>query len=116
MKREFFRDKRVRLALSHAIPVQNIIDVVFKGLARPVTGPMLPGSSSNDETIAPIPFDLDRSAKLLSEAGWEDSDGSGVRSKVINGSRVPATFDLMIFSDAPSFLTIAEIIKENCRK
>ena len=116
MKREFFKDKRVRWALSHAIPVQDIIDVVFKGLARPVTGPMLPGSSSNDETITAVAFDLDRSAKLLAEAGWEDTDGSGVRSKTINGEKVPARFDLMIYSDFPSFLTIAEIIKENCRK
>lgn len=116
LKREFFKDKRVRWALSHAIPVQDIIDVVFKGMARPITGPMLPGSSSNDVSIPPVPFDLDRSGKLLAEAGWEDTDGSGVRSKTINGEKIPARFDLMIFSDAPSFLTIAEIIKENCRK
>ena len=116
MKREFFKDKRVRWALSHAIPVQNIIDVVFKTMARPLSGPLLPGSSSNDASIPPVPFDLARSAQLLSEAGWEDTDGSGVRSKTINGQKIPARFDLMIFSDAPSFLTIAEIIKENCRK
>src|SRR4029077_6323562 len=92
MKREFFKDKRVRWALSHAVPVQDIIDVVFKGLAKPISGPMLPGSSSNDATIPPVPYDLDRSAKLLSEAGWEDTDGSGVRSKSINGEKVPARF------------------------
>ena len=115
-KREFLKDKRVRWALSHAIPVQNIIDVVFKGLARPITGPMLPGSSSNDSSIMPVAFNLDQSAKMLSEAGWEDTDGSGVRSKTVNGEKIPARFDLMIFADAPSYLTIAEIIKENCRK
>jgi ABC-type transport system substrate-binding protein len=116
MKRELFKDKRVRWALAHAIPVQNIIDVVFKGLARRVTGPTLVGSTSYDATIPEIPFDLSRSAQLLSQAGWEDSDGSGVRSKVIAGEKVHARFDLMIFADAPSYLTIAEIIKENCRK
>jgi ABC-type transport system substrate-binding protein len=116
LKRDFLKDKRVRWALSHAIPVQNIIDVVFKTMARPVTGPTMVGSSSYDSTIPPVPFDLARSAQLLSEAGWEDSDGSGVRSKTINGDKIPAKFDLMIFADAPSFLTIAEIIKENCRK
>lgn len=116
MKREFFKDKRVRWALSHAIPVQNIIDVVFKGMARRTTGPTLIGSSSYDASIPEIPFDLERSAELLSEAGWEDSDGSGVRSKTVNGQKIVARFDLMIFADAPSYLTIAEIIKENCRK
>jgi len=116
MKRDFFKDKRVRWALAHAIPVQDIIDVVFKGLARRTTGPMLVGSTSYDAAIPEIPFDLERSAQILSEAGWEDSDGSGTRSKTVNGEKIDAKFDLMIFADAPSFLTIAEIIKENCRK
>jgi ABC-type transport system substrate-binding protein len=116
MNREFFKDRHVRWALAHAIPVQNIIDIVFKGLARRTTGPTLVGSTSYDATIPEVPFDLSRSAQLLSEAGWEDSDGSGVRSKVIAGEKVHARFDLMIFADAPSYLTIAEIIKENCRQ
>jgi ABC-type transport system substrate-binding protein len=116
MKREFFKDKRVRWALSHAIPVQNIIDVVFKGLARRTTGPLLLGSTAYDATIPEVPYDLERAAQLLSEAGWGDSDGSGIRSKTVDGQKIMARFDLMIYADAPSFLTIAEIIKENCRK
>jgi len=34
----------------------------------------------------------------------------------VNGEKINARFDLMIYSDAPSYLTIGEIIKENCRK
>lgn len=116
MKREFFKDRRVRWALAHAIPVDQIIEVVLKKLARRTTGPMLFGSTSYDASLPEIPFDLEKSAKLLAEAGWEDSDGSGIRSKTINAQKIPAKFDLMIYSDAPSYLTIAEIIKENCRK
>jgi ABC-type transport system substrate-binding protein len=116
LKRELFKDRRVRWALSHAIPVQDIIDVVFKGLARRTTGPLLVGSTAYDATIPEVPYDLERSAELLSEAGWEERDGSGVRSKIVNGQKIPAKFDLMIYSDAPAYLTIAEIIKENCRK
>ncbi len=115
-KRDLFKDKRVRWALSHAIPVDQIIDVVFKGLAVRMTGPLTYGSSAYDSSVPPVPFDLEKSAKLLSEAGWEDTDGNGIRSKTINGKKIQATFDLMIYSDNPSFLTIAEIIKENCRK
>jgi peptide/nickel transport system substrate-binding protein len=115
-KRELFKDKRVRWALAHAIPVDQIIEVVFKRLAVRTTGPSLRGSSAYDSSIPEIPFDLDKAAKLLSEAGWEDSDGSGVRSKTIAGQKVSAKFDLMIFADSPSFLSVAEIIKENCRK
>ena len=35
---------------------------------------------------------------------------------MIQGASVPARFNLMIYADSSSFRTIAEIIKENCRK
>ena len=44
-KLEFFKDKRVRWAMSHAVPVDQIIDKVYHDLAERLTGPFLPGSS-----------------------------------------------------------------------
>ncbi len=114
--RDLFKDKRVRWAISHAIPVDQIIDKVYHGLAERLTGPFLPGSSGYDSSLEPVPFDLDKARKLLDEAGWTDSDGDGVRDKEIDGKRVKAEFDLIIFSESPQFLTIAEIMKENCRQ
>lgn len=114
--RELFKDKRVRWAISHAIPIDQIIDKVYYGLADRLTGPFLPGSSSYDNQLSPVPYDLDKANALLDEAGWIDSDKDGVRDKVIDGKKVVARFDLMIYSDSPQYLTIAELIKENCRK
>jgi ABC-type transport system substrate-binding protein len=111
-----FQDKRVRWALSHAIPVDQIIDKVYHGLAERLTGPCLPGSSSYDESLEPVSFDLGKSRELLDEAGWKDSDGDGVRDKEIDGRPIALSFDMIIFSDSPQFLTIAEIMKENCRQ
>ena len=116
MNRDLFKDRRVRRALSHAVPVQRIIDEVWKGLAVPITGPFLPGSSASDDSIRPIAFDLDKARQLLDEAGWRDADRDGIRWQLIRGRRVPARFELMIYSDAPNYRTVAEIIKENCRK
>jgi len=53
---------------------------------------------------------------MLEKAGWADSDQDGVRDKVIDGQKVPARFELMIYTDAPSYRQIAEIVKEECRK
>jgi peptide/nickel transport system substrate-binding protein len=116
LNRDFFKDKRVRWAISHAVPVDQIINKVFHGLAVRATGPFLPGSPTNDSSLPAVEYDLDKSKKLLDEAGWTDSNGDGVRDKMIDGQRVDAKFDLMIFADAPSYQTIAEVIKENCRK
>ncbi|HEX4144855.1 MAG TPA: ABC transporter substrate-binding protein [Pirellulales bacterium] len=115
-KREFFKDKRVRWALGHAIPVDQIIDKVYHNLAERLTGPFLPGSSSYDSSLKPVSFDLSEARRLLDEAGWKDSDGDGVRDKQVEGKRVAAQFDLIIYSESPQFLTIAEIMKENCRQ
>jgi peptide/nickel transport system substrate-binding protein len=112
----YFKDKRVRWALAHAIPVEQIIEKVYYGLADRLTGPFLPGSSSYDDSLEPIPFDLAKARELLDAAGWKDSDGDGVRDQEIDGKRVPFEFDLIIYSDSAQFLTIAEIMKENCRQ
>lgn len=116
LERPVFRDKQMRWALAYATPVQQIIDTVFQKLAIPVTGPFLPGSSACDPSIAPIRYDPGKARRLLAEAGWEDTDGDGVRDKEIDGVRIPAMFDLLIFADSPSFRSIAEIYQAECRK
>jgi peptide/nickel transport system substrate-binding protein len=116
LNRPVFRDREFRLALAHATPLQQIIDEVFHGLAIPVSGPFLPGSTAADDSIKPLPYDLEKARQLLEQAGWTDSDGDGVRDKVVDGVRVAASFDLMIFSDSRSFRAIAEMIQEEFRK
>lgn len=116
MRRDIFKDREFRRALAYAVPVQQIIDKVFQGLAIPVAGPFLPGSSQADPSIKPIPFDLEKAKQILDEAGWKDTNGNGIRDKVINNETIEAKFDLLIFASAPSFQTVASIIKENFRK
>jgi peptide/nickel transport system substrate-binding protein len=116
LKREFFKDKRVRWALGHAVPVDQIIHTIFHDLAKPVTGPFLPGSPGNDPSLKPLDYDLDKARALLDEAGWTLPEGESVRTKVVNGVTVKAAFDLMIYADTQSYENIASMIKENCRK
>ena len=115
-RNEFFKDKRVRWAMSHAVPVEQIIHTIYHDLAKPVTGPFLPSSPGNDPSLKPVDFDLDKARALLDEAGWKLPEGESVRTKVVDGVTLKAAFDLMIFSDAPSYESIATILKENCRK
>ena len=116
LRRDLFKDKQFRKALAHATPVQKIIDEVFEGLAIPVAGPFLPGSDAADPSVKPIPYDLEKAKQILEEAGWKDTNGNGIRDKTVNGTKIEASFDLMIFADAPSFRTTGEILKENYRK
>ncbi len=116
LKKDFFKDKRVRWAIGHAIPIDEIIANIYHGLAERLTGPFLPGSRANDASLPLVDYDLDKARALLDEAGWKLGEGDSVRSKIVKGQKVDARFDLIIYSDAPSYTSIATIIKENCRK
>ena len=116
LRREFLKEKLVRKALSHAIPVETIIAQVHKGLARRTSGPFLLGSSAYDTTVPLVPYDLDKARALLAEAGWKDSNNDGILDKTISGKLVPAKFDLLVLAVLPQSLRIAAIIKENFRK
>lgn len=72
-----FSDVRVRRAINYAVDKKAIVDTVFFGLARVTTGPFIMDSWAYNKDVLPVPFDPERSKKLLAEAGWVDNDGDG---------------------------------------
>lgn len=73
-----FADARVRRAMAMAYDRRAIIDQLYYGQARPVTGPFLPDSWANDADVSPIEFNPQAASALLASAGWRDSDGDKV--------------------------------------
>jgi len=115
MKREFFKDRRVRKAMAHAMPVQQIIDHVQMGMGKPMAGPFVPGTSICDPTVKPIPYDLAAARRLLDEAGWKESS-DGLRHKTVEGKDNIAGFDLIYSPAQPTYKIVSEKLHENCRK
>jgi ABC-type transport system substrate-binding protein len=115
-RRPFLRDKRVRRALTQAIPIRQIIDVVYEGLATQVTGPFLLAGKAYNHDVRPLPFDLAAAARLLEESGWRDTNQNGVRDRVVDGSPVEAVVALLIAANTPIDLTVAQIIQSNWRR
>ncbi len=76
-----FSDKRVRQALNHAVDKQEIIDMVLLGFGSISTGPFVPQSWAYNRNIVPMSFDPDKARRLLSDAGWQDSDKDGCLEK-----------------------------------
>lgn len=116
LRRPFLREREVRRALTHAVPIQQIIDVVFNGLATQVTGPFMFRSSAYNRAVEPLQFDLTQAQKLLDEAGWRDSNLDGTRDKLIDGQSVEARIELLIEANNPAYRTIAQIIQSNWRR
>jgi peptide/nickel transport system substrate-binding protein len=94
----YFADKRVREAMSWAYDYKELLTTICRGLYQPGQGPFHPTSWAFPEN-APEPYhqDLDKAEDLLDEAGWTDSDGDGIRDKVINGRVVPFEFTLLTY-------------------
>jgi ABC-type transport system substrate-binding protein len=71
MRRELFKDKRVRKALGMAIDTDKIIHYVMYDQAERITGPFVKQTDYYDKSIHPLPYDPEGALKLLNEAGWK---------------------------------------------
>ncbi len=71
MRREPFKDQRVRLALGMAIDVNKIIDYVLHGQGERITGPFVKQTDYYNHNIKPVPYDPQSALRLLQEAGWK---------------------------------------------
>lgn len=115
MDGKFFSDKKVRLAMTHAFNRKGIIDNVLYGLGTVQTGPFYYKQPVTDPTVTPYVFDLDKAKALLDEAGWTDSDGDGIRDKMIDGEKTDFKFNVTSY-DSPTVRSWLSIYKEDLRK
>jgi ABC-type transport system substrate-binding protein len=110
-----FSDRRVRTAMTHALNRKGIIDNVLHGLGHIQYGPYYYKHPANNPDVEPLAYDLDKSRKLLKEAGWSDEDGDGVREKKIDGKTREFKFDILAYSK-PTTRAYLSVYKEDLRK
>ena len=76
MRRDLFKDKRVRKALGMAIDTDKVIHYVMYDQAERITGPFVKQTEYYDNGIQPLPYDPEGALELLREAGWvRNSEG-----------------------------------------
>jgi ABC-type transport system substrate-binding protein len=88
MRREPFKDRRVRTALGMAINVGNIIKYVLYGQGKRITGPFAEQTDYYDRKVKPLPYDPQGALKLLAEAGWTKGPDGWLQK---NGKRLQFT-------------------------
>jgi peptide/nickel transport system substrate-binding protein len=106
-----FADRRVRLAVAHAINKQELLDGVVLGLGREATGPFRPGTWANNPAVKGVPYDLKKAAALLAEAGWTTRNAAGLLVK--DGK--PFTFELLTNQGNDERKKVAEIVQASLR-
>jgi peptide/nickel transport system substrate-binding protein len=106
----FFSDERVRKAMTLAIDRGRIIEQNLNLMAVAITGPFFCFSPAYDTSIPSYPYNPEEACHLLEEAGWVDSDGDGIRDRVIEGEKVPFRFKLNYYVKNHSAKVIAEYV------
>ena len=112
MDRPYFKDKRVRQALTMLIDRQQIIDTLWFGLASSLESPVYPSSPLFNPNLKPFLYNPKRALELLDEAGWKDTNGDGIRDK----DGVPFRFEIQGPTGNDFIEHLMPILKESFRK
>jgi peptide/nickel transport system substrate-binding protein len=112
-ERLFFKDKRVRQALTMLLDRQQIIDTIRFGLATICsTAEFRPESPDFNSRIKAWPYNPRHAAELLDAAGWTDHDGDGLRDK----DGVAFRFNFVAASPNPLADQLLPVVKDTFRK
>lgn len=80
------KDREVRRALTMAFDRRKIVNNLYHGTARLISGPFAPDHWAYNPEVKPIEFDPRGARALFESVGWKDSDGDGILDR--NGTRM----------------------------
>ncbi|MEI7641011.1 MAG: peptide-binding protein [bacterium] len=108
---KLFASKKVRQALAYAINKQEIIDIIRRGLARPITGPFIPGTYAYNEAVKGYDYDPEKSKTLLAEAGWKPG-----KDGILEKDSIKFSFTLLTNQGNKEREQIATIVQQQLSK
>ena len=106
----FFKDKKVRQALSYAIDRRGIVKGALLGMGEPAFGPYKPGTWAYHETLQPYAYAPEKARTLLAEAGWTlGKDG------FLEKDGVPFEFTILVNQGNDERIKVAVILQQMFR-
>lgn len=112
LKRELFKDIRIRRAIAYAINKKEIIKGVLLGLGVEATGPYKPDMPWYNGNVEHFEYDVEKAKKLIAEAGYFDKDGDGIVEK--DGK--PLRFTVLTNQGNDARIKTAEIIQRRLKE
>jgi peptide/nickel transport system substrate-binding protein len=111
LKHPYFRDKKVRQAISYAIDKKEIIEGILMGQGVEATGPYKPDTWAYNGRVKRYEYDPDRAVALLKEAGFQML-GDGIATK--DGK--PFEFTVLVNQGNEVRIRCAELIQRRLAK
>ena len=110
LEHPFFKDVRVRRAISMAIERQSLIDGVLLGQGVPTVGPYKPGTWAYNDRLTPVQQDVDEARRLLAEAGWKKG-----KDGLLERDGKPFLFTILVNQGNDSRIKAAIIIQSQLK-
>ena len=111
-KNPLFQDKRVRRALGMCLDLPSIINNLYHGTARAMTGPFTPDEYAYNPAVPVLPYDPLKAKELMNNSGWFDTNNDGVLDK---GGK-PFKFEIYIFAGTVSGIQFSQVFQQELKK
>lgn len=110
-------DKRVRQAIAHLVNIDQIIEDVYDGFGKVQPGPVtIVNKNEFNPNIRQREFSIEKAKALLDEAGWVDTDGNGIRDKMIKGKKVQLQLELILSNTSETGPQLARMVADQAIK
>ncbi|MFZ2492156.1 MAG: ABC transporter substrate-binding protein [Thermoanaerobaculia bacterium] len=100
-------DKRVRRAIAMAMPLDSVVNDLYQGTARAMSGPFTPDDWAYNPRVPVIRHDPEGAKRLLASDSWLDQDGDGVLEK----KGKPLEIELIVMSGGGTTMQFAQLLQ-----
>ena len=113
-----FRDKLNRQALSLLMPLDSILTTRYGSseVAEAIISPVPKNLKEYNPQLPAKTYNPQKARKLLTQAGWGDSNGDGILDQNLNGKILPFEFALMYKGQNTTYEVIAQQVKASLKK
>jgi peptide/nickel transport system substrate-binding protein len=107
-----FADKRIRRALGMCVNLKSVINDLYHGTARAMSGPFTPDEYAFNPEVPVLPYDPEGALRILNSVGWLDSDHDGI----LDHGGKPFRFELNVFAGNQIALPFAQLVQADLKK
>lgn len=115
-RKKIFDDVLVRKAVANCIPYNEINSIINKGLNKRTAGPVSALKKESNRSLKLIETNSEESRRLLSQAGWADTDNDNILDRSIEGKKTTMEFDIAYLTTQVEWKDMATMIADALSK